>query len=149
MKVVELEINLRKETGARDLRVWEYIKKLLVHLTPDGMSSDETTVVDHRVAYYIKIIPWRREEVGEIMAILENARIDDKDLWDTRGGKPFPRIRNYAGNGLRSTRHIVKNMPRSLYSERWLSKVGNAARVKVSSETFKWVDVLLRHDTEA
>jgi hypothetical protein len=148
MKVVELEIDLRKETGARDLEVWEYFKRLLLHLTPDGMSSDETTVVDHRVAYYVKIIPWRREEVTEIMAISENARVDDKDLWDSRGGKPFPRIRKFGGNGLKSTRHIVKTLPRSLCSERWLSKSGNAARVKVSKETFKWVDIVLRRDTE-
>jgi hypothetical protein len=144
MKVVELEIQLRQETGGEDLEGWQYVRNLLLHLTVDGMSSDESAVVDHQVVYYVKIIPWRKEQVNEIMEILENARVDDKELWDPRGGKPIQRIRRYTGNALKSHRRTIKNLPRSLYAQRWLSKAGNAARVKVSKETFQWVDVILR-----
>jgi len=144
MKVVEMEIQLSQETGGEDLAGWKYIKDILLRLGTDGMSSDETGVADRQTAYYVKIIPWRREQVNKVMEILEDTRIDDSDLWDPRGGKPLPRIRRYAGNALKSQRRTVKNLPRALYSDRWLSKSGNAARVKVSRDTFQWVDVELK-----
>jgi hypothetical protein len=143
LKVIELEIQVKRETEADDLPSWLYLRDLLVQLTPDGMSSDESGNEDRQVVYFVKFVPWRREELAKYMEILENARVDDKDLWDPRGGRPGKRIRRYTGNAIVSKRRVVQNLPRSLYSETWLNNGGNALRVKVDAGTFQWAQALL------
>jgi hypothetical protein len=144
LKVIELEIQVKRETEAEDLQAWLYLRDLLVQLTPDGMSSDESGLKDRQRVYFVKFIPWRHEQVAEYLEILENARVDDKDLWDPRGGMPGKRIRRYTGNTIVTKRRVIQNLPRPLYSETWLTNGGNALRVKVDAGTFQWAEALLR-----
>lgn len=143
LKVVELEIQVKRETEAEDLQSWLYLRDLLIQLTPDGMSSDDSGDENHQVVYYVKVMPWRREELANFMETLEKARVDDRDLWDPRGGKPGKRIQRYTGNAIVSKRRVVQHLPRSLYSETWLNNGGNALRVKVDAGTFQWAQALL------
>jgi len=143
LKVIELEIAVKRETEAEDLQSWIYLRDLIIALTPDGFSSDQTGTRNGQVVYYVKVVTWRNEELVKFMETLEKARVEDRDLWDPRGGMPGQRLRRYTGSAIVSKRRVVQHLPRALYSETWLNNGGNALRVKVDAGAFQWAQALL------
>ena len=147
IKVIELLIKVKrvsKDPGtANQLEVLEWILKVLRYLKADGMSSEDTDKEGGTVVYRVKLMPWRRQGVVDVMKILDNHKDAQSLAWTPRGQKSAKRIRNNLAEHL-STRRHVSSLPRALYDAEWLSKPSNSVTVNVSKEDFQWMQVLLR-----
>jgi hypothetical protein len=141
VKTVELLISIKKGDGSNDQEAWEWLLRLLLHLTPDGMSSDESDVDGLQTVYRVKIFPWRREKVAEYMQLIDEQRLINRDLWAPQGAKPVPRLRGPPNNLLNSTR-IVKRLPASLYNDEWKRDRRRCLKLQVSQEDFEWLHLM-------
>src|ERR1700690_1697220 len=88
-------VDLKNEEGSCDVKIWEWLLQLIQYLGADGMSSEESGVEvnDEGIAqkvYRVKIMPWRRN-INQELAIIDKARLQDKDLYSEAGAKPVPR----------------------------------------------------------
>jgi hypothetical protein len=146
VKVVELLIKVKrasKDPGStKELEALEWIHKVLRHLKADGMSSEETDNEGVTVVYRVKVMPWRRQGVVDVMEIIDNHKGAQSLVWTPCGQKPAKRIRNNLTSYVSARRH-VSSLPRALYDAEWLGKPSNSVTVNVSKEDFQWMQVLL------
>jgi hypothetical protein len=142
--VVELVIKVKRASEDADVKVWEWIRNLLLHLKADNMSSDETDVGEGKTIYRVKIMPWRRKGVVEVMDLIDAQKLRNAEIWKQRGAKPLTRLRGNAANLISTRRHVDK-LPRALYEAEWLNVPSNSVMVNVSKEEFAWVQVLVRN----
>lgn len=143
--IVEFVIKVKQARKDKDVNIWEWILDLLHFLKADGMSSDESDVEGGNVVFQVKIVPWRREGVAEIMDLIDAQKLTNAKTWRQQGAKPVPRLpRNVTK--LISTRRHVDDLPRALYNAEWLSVPANSVVVQVSKEAFGWVEVLARNN---
>jgi hypothetical protein len=138
-------IELKKDEGANDVNIWEWLLKLVGHLGADGMSSEESGVeaneegVPQKV-YRVKIMPWRRN-IDRELAIIDKARLQDKELYSDAGAKPVPRKRSEQNN--ESSREPVCDLPRVLYDDSWFDRLNHNFRectLRVSKKQFQWFE---------
>jgi hypothetical protein len=143
VEIVELVIKVKRLRKDPDVRIWEWILDLIRHLKAEGMSSEETDVDGRGAVYRVKIMPWRRAGIADVMDIIDAERKDEVKNWKKQGASPFRRLRDKERQ-LISGRRYVESLPRALYEAEWLSKPTNAVRVNVSKETFEWLSVVTR-----
>ena len=126
-----------------DTAAWEWVLSVLHHLQADGMSSEESDKEGSEV-YRVRIVPWRRQGVVELMELIDGQKKEQQKVWKSRGAKPVPRLRGSAAK-LISTRRHVDNLPRALYNAEWLSMAVNSVMVNVSKDDFDWLQVMVRN----
>ncbi|KAI0640276.1 hypothetical protein C8Q77DRAFT_1153150 [Trametes polyzona] len=125
-----------------DKKVWTFLLGLLKTLGPEGMSSDESCTVGHETVYHVKILPWCREMEG-YMDMIDEARLLDQDLYSGSGSKPGKRVRDPR---LKSTRDAVKNLPCSLYNEKWFAELPEPRQTALScsKQQFDWMYLIAK-----
>ena len=57
-------IELKQASNSGDLKVWEWLFRVLEYLGVDGMSSEESSVENNRIVYQVKIMAWWRDIMG-------------------------------------------------------------------------------------
>ena len=57
-------IELKRASNSGDLKVWEWLFRVLEYLGVDGMSSKESSVENNQVVYQVKIMAWWRDIMG-------------------------------------------------------------------------------------
>ena len=121
MKAVEEVISIKTSQNAVDLEAWQYFRKLLEHLSVDGMSSEEDAVQDvggQKVSVFlIKLCVWRAEEITEYLKFID-AEANNPIFRDRRGvkTKTCPRIPVATPSSL-----VPHGLPRNIYHTRWLA----------------------------
>ena len=136
-------INLKKEQGADDVRIWEWLLSLLEVLEEDGMSSEESDI-DARMGmevYHCKKMPWRRNVDWE-MGLIDKERVQDKKVYSKRGAKPVVRVRNGERGDTRGP--APTGLPQSFYEKEWLAAQSDVNRrgLNISQKKFKWFMIL-------
>lgn len=123
-----------------DVPLWEWIVLLLLTLTEDGMSSDESEIDEQTLEERLRVnvLPWRRGGIKSHMILLDNQRTADADLYSKKGSKPMQRER---GGGGRSTREPCEGWPKSIYDAEWLSSQTHPESLNISSKKFSWFRV--------
>ncbi|PIL28285.1 hypothetical protein GSI_09573 [Ganoderma sinense ZZ0214-1] len=137
---VEKVIALHVGDTESDVAVWRFLEKVLDLLGPDGMSSEDTCDDLPETVFRVKVLEWRRP-MDDHMAIIDNERVLDRDLFSRQGSQPGKRLRD---GTLKSTRDPVRRLPQQLYNPDWL-KAQNAQQIHtlaVSSEKFDWIRVV-------
>jgi hypothetical protein len=138
-------VDLKNEEGSCDVKIWEWLLQLIQYLGADGMSSEESGVEvnDEGIAqkvYRVKIMPWRRN-INQELAIIDKARLQDKDLYSEAGAKPVPRKRSEQNEA--SSRQPVCDLPRSFYDDSWFDRLNANFRdctLRVSKKQFHWFE---------
>jgi len=136
-------IDVKLETCATDVSIWQWLREVTERLGEDGMSSDESDT-DQRTGlpiYRVKHLRWRRKMDSEL-DMVDRLRVADKDLYSKRGAKPIPRFRDDRNSD--SCRPAPKGRPRKLYNSEWLQEQTPRERrgLLISDEEFKWFQVL-------
>ena len=138
-------VDLKNEEGSCDVKIWEWLLQLIQYLGVDGMSSEESGVEvnDEGIAqkvYRVKIMPWRRN-INQELAIIDKARLQDKDLYSEAGAKPVPRKRSEQNEA--SSRQPVCDLPWSFYDDSWFDRLNTNFRdctLRVSKKQFHWFE---------
>lgn len=127
---------VRAENPNSDYKAWEWQRDLVLTLGPDGMSSDESDVEGKRL---VTVMPWRRREIADSMAIIDQERFNKDGGFSDRGAKPTPRFR-----GLRnpiSNRKPANELPRELYDDDWWKANHRRFALEASEDHFEWKTV--------
>ena len=122
------------------MEAWKWLLELLHHLTPEGMSSDESETEGLQTVFRVKILPWRREKVAEYMHMIDVHYLKNRHLLEPQGAKPVPRLRE--GQQPISTR-ILKHLPASLYNDEWKKDRRRGIMLHVSEDDFAWMHVMV------
>ncbi|HEV7738570.1 MAG TPA: hypothetical protein VGO47_14515 [Chlamydiales bacterium] len=116
IRTVTTTLQLKEAENASDIKIWAWLRVMLQHLGPEGMSSEDTCTEGLETVYRVKILNWRHNIENEL-SIIDRQRILDADIFSPRGSKPAKRLRS-DGNPV-STRKPVKKLPRALYDDAW------------------------------
>src|SRR5262245_23771102 len=144
VEVAELVIKVKRAKEDEDVKVWEWMLRLLQTLRADGMSSDETDKEEGHDIYRVRIMPWRREGVVHVMDVLDAQKLKNSKLSKAQRARPVKRLRGTEAQRI-SSRRYVNNLPRPLYNAEWLNVPANSVVVEVSKDMFEWVQVLVRN----
>ena len=61
-------------TSQDDCHIWEWLEHLLLHLTPNGMSSEETEIGINK-KFCIKILVWRHS-MDDYLKLIDRQRLN-------------------------------------------------------------------------
>ena len=143
METIRRLINIKEESRALDLGIWQWLESLVVSLGEEGMSSDESDVDEQTgtEVLYANKMNWRRNVEGEMDMIDEQRKID-KDLFSRKGSKPTRRLR--PSNANESRRDPPKGLFRALYQKEWLETHKDKRSLEIRKENFEWMKINCR-----
>lgn len=101
---------------------WHAIFEMIDHLSPAGMSSDESDrgASGQRI-YLVKKRAWRSSALVQYLNLVDNDRNTTNGYGNTRSGNP-PRTRiRRSGNPTVSERGAVPGLPLNFYDKTWYS----------------------------
>jgi hypothetical protein len=138
-------IELKNEEGSCDVKIWEWLLELIKYLGADSTSSEESGVKinDKGIAqkvYRVKMMPWRRN-INQELAIINKARLQDRDLYSEAGSKPVPRKRSEQNRT--SSCQLLHELPRTFYDDLWFNHLNTNFRkctLWVSKKQFRWFE---------
>ncbi|TDL19961.1 hypothetical protein BD410DRAFT_841728 [Rickenella mellea] len=139
METVKTAIKCKREEGAADASMWEWVESLLKELTEEGMSSDDSSDDDdYIVKFRPRTLPWRRN-IDTVLNVID--RQYRKLTRGNRGPKLAPRKRTASGEP--SSRKPVRGLPICLYNQRWLAKQSeqDVDKLEPSEKEFEWQDL--------
>ena len=136
-------IEIKKDEGAGNVKIWEWLLKLIEYLGADGMSSEKSGVKANEEGivqkiYQVKIMPWWRN-IDRELVIINGARLQDEDLYSDVGAKPITR-KHSEQNG-KSNCEPVCDLPRAFYDSSWFNHLNPNFRecmLQVSKKQFQW-----------
>ena len=113
----------RAADNAVAVKAWSFILSLLLMLSDEGMSSDESDEgEDGSNRYRCRTLPWRRK-VDNIMELIDSATAKNGSLFRKKGPSPSLRVRPALdGEGHVSKRDPPKEYPLVLIDKTWLEK---------------------------
>ena len=125
------------QTSQDDSHIWEWLERLLLKLTPNGMSSEDTEVgIDKK--YRVKILVWRRS-MEEYLDLIDQQRLIESGF--SAAGSTLIRRLRY-GKTTESNRAAPTGLPETLYDPEWLKSTDEGYRevtLSVSREKFEWL----------
>lgn len=135
-------IELKRGANAADLKVWDWLNKMLDYLEVEGMSSEESEEENHRTVYRVKIMTWRRD-ITDYLSLIDKQRNLIPGLFSNSGSKGVTKSRGQGAGFLISERAAVKGLPRALYDDRWFHSIGEQRQLtlKVSKQRFEWLQI--------
>ncbi|KAF8583368.1 hypothetical protein K439DRAFT_1617577 [Ramaria rubella] len=96
IKTAESMVALKKDAGATEAIIWQWLLDMLKTLGQDGMSSEESDNDTNDSIHSVlrpKNLPWRRN-IKEELKILDDQRHLDQDICAPQGAKPVQQIRS-------------------------------------------------------
>lgn len=131
----------RDSNDALATEVWRYIMDLLLMLTDDGHSSDESGEDENGVALFrCHRLPWRRS-IENILTLVDAARSMSGSLILQRGVHHVLRERPPLEDRKTSSRDCPKGFPLELVDKKWLEDAGDVMvrhyRLRETSFKFK------------
>ncbi|KAF8588788.1 hypothetical protein K439DRAFT_1613290 [Ramaria rubella] len=143
IKTAESMVALKKDAGAMEAIIWQWLLDMLKSLGQDGMSSeesdDETNDSIHSVLHP-KNLPWRQHRRGtENLGYQQHL---DRDIFAPQGAKPVQQIRS--PRNPQTNRKPPAGFPKIFYNEEWLSDQTMhyvEKTLKVSSTKFSWMRI--------
>jgi hypothetical protein len=122
----------------------EWLLVVLQRLGTDGMSSEDIEVESAlETLYRVRVLEWRRN-IDRELAMIDNMRYDDVNIYAPQGSKPGQRIR---GNALKTSRDPVCRLPLPFYDEDWYAGLSSNFKetvLCVSKEQFQWLSLRLQ-----
>ena len=132
-------------TSQDDRHIWEWLECLLLHLTSNGMSSEETEIgIDKN--FHVKILVWRHS-MDNYLKLIDRQRLNGSGFLVV-GSTPIRRLRY--GRTTQSNRPAPTGLPEILYDPDWLELTDEGYRkvtLSVSRDKFKWL-MFNSEDTE-
>ena len=120
-----------------DRHIWEWLEHLLLHLTPNGMSSEDTEVgIDKK--FHIKILVWRRS-MDDYLEVIDWQCLN-KSGFSAVGSTPIRRLRY--GRTTHSNCPTPTGLPETLYDPEWLESTDEGyceVTLLVSRDKFEWL----------
>jgi hypothetical protein len=115
------------------------LEKLILHLSPMGMSSDDTEVEvgSLQKKFAARALPWRENVTGPMRKI-NSLRKPGGALEKTKGLTAEPRVlrRDAPPTG----RDPPTGLTRDIFRERWLEKNGHKYPIAFSEDKFQFLD---------
>ncbi|EIM79765.1 uncharacterized protein STEHIDRAFT_163324 [Stereum hirsutum FP-91666 SS1] len=106
----------RENGDNQALELWEKLGSLIMKLTKDGMSSDESSSENGIFVYRVRLVAWRREMNKELM-LVDKVYTDHPELFQGAGARPVPRLRSSTTVSFSAP---VPRLPKTLYDKRWM-----------------------------
>lgn len=138
-------ISIKKDQGAKDRFIWEWLLHVIELLGEGGMSSDESEVdAAGQAVYRVNTMPWRRDMSKE-MDILDSQR-KEAHLFSKKGSKPLGRTRK--GDVGESRRPEIQALPKILYNQEWLKGLPRIIKddFEISKEKLNWMKIWIDND---
>ena len=133
------------QTSQDDCHIWEWLERLLLHLTPNGMSSEETEIgIDKK--FHVKILVWCRS-MDDYLELIDRQHLNGSGF-SVVGSTPIRRLRY--GRTTQSNRPTPTGLPEILYDPDWLESTDEGYRevtLSVSRDKFEWL-MFNSEDTE-
>jgi hypothetical protein len=143
-----MTILLHQEARDDDVPVWKWLLQVIQRLGVDGMSSEDTDNANVlETVYRVKVLQWRKD-ISHELALIDEKRIADDEIYAPQGAKPPKRFRS--GNNRLSTRPPVPELPEIFYDTAWISQQTSSfitRTLAVSKEQFKWLEVYCKAST--
>lgn len=138
-------MELNSPSNASEVKIWEWLSKVLDHLGVDGMSSEESEEENNRIVFRVKIMYWRRDMM-QYLDLIDAQRQKVPGLFSNSGSKGVDKRRGQGVGFLISERNPVKKLPRSFYDNRWFGSLGEQGQLmlKVSKQRFEWLQIHAR-----
>ena len=125
------------QTSQDDRHIWEWLEHLLLHLTPNGMSSEETEIgIDKK--FHIKILVWCHS-MDDYLELIDQQRLNGSGF-SVVGSTPIRHLRY--GRTTQSNRPAPTGLLEILYDPDWLELTDEGYRevtLSVSRDKFKWL----------
>ena len=132
-------------TSQDDQHIWEWLEHLLLHLTPNGMSSEDTEVgIDKK--FCVKILVWCRS-MNDYLEVIDQQRLN-KSGFSAVGSPPIRCL--WYGRTTHSNRPAPTGLLETLYDPEWLESTNEGYRKVtsvVSRDKFEWL-MFNSEDTE-
>ncbi|KAF8589289.1 hypothetical protein K439DRAFT_1612876 [Ramaria rubella] len=146
IKTAESMVALKKDAGATEVIIWQWLLDMLKTLGQDGMSSEESDETNDSIHSVLrpKNLPWRRN-IEEELKILDDQRHLDQDILAPQGAKPVQQIRS--PRNPQTNRKPRAGLPKIFYDKEWLSDQTThyvKKILKVSSAKFSWMRIEVR-----
>ena len=125
------------QTSQDDRHIWEWLERLLLHLTPNGMSSEETEIGINK-KFCVKILVWRRS-MDDYLELIDRQRLNGSGF-SVVGSTPIRRLRY--GRTTQSNRPAPTGLLEVLYEPDWLESTDEGYRevtLSVSRDKFEWL----------
>lgn len=141
-RIVEGIIELKTSARSNDLKIWQWLEKMLKYLDVEGMSSEESEEENHRTVYRVKVMTWRRD-ITEYLDMIDKQRIRMPGLFSRSGSKGVHKVRGQGAGFLTSARDPMRRLPRVLYDNDWFESIGEQRQLmlKVSRTQFEWLRI--------
>ena len=133
------------QTSQDDRHIWEWLERLLLHLTPNGMSSEETEIgIDKN--FRVKILVWRCS-MDDYLELIDQQRLNGSGF-SVVGSTPIRRLQY--GRTTQSNWPAPTGLPEILYDPDWLESTDEGYRevtLSVLRDKFEWL-MFNSEDTE-
>ena len=132
-------------TSQDDRHIWEWLECLLLHLTPNGMSSEDTEVGINK-KFHVKILVWRHS-MDDYLEVIDQQRLN-KSGFSAVGSTPIRRLRY--GRTTHSNHPAPTGLLETLYDPEWLELTDEGyheVTLSVSRDKFEWL-MFNSEDTE-
>ena len=133
------------QTSQDDCHIWEWLERLLLHLTLNGMSSEETEISIDKI-FHVKILVWRCS-MDDYLELIEQQHLNGSGF-SVVGSTPIRRLRY--GRTTQSNRPAPTGLPEILYDPDWLESTDKGYRevtLSVLRDKFEWL-MFNSEDTE-
>ncbi|KAJ6602949.1 hypothetical protein B0H10DRAFT_1958019 [Mycena sp. CBHHK59/15] len=136
---IAITIELKKDSGARDIETWKRLLELITYLGISGMSSEDEDTIESTgqmiTIFKVKLCVWRAPEVvdylGFVDAETKMLKTQDPHRGGPRPGARFP-------TEVLGTSAPPKGLPECLYDSAWLKDQTRTFRqdLEISKEAF-------------
>ena len=133
------------QTSQDDWHIWEWLEHLLLHLTPNGMSSEDMEVGIDKI-FCVKILVWRCS-MDDYLEVIDQQHLNESGF-SAVGSTPIRRLQY--GRTTHSSRPAPTGLPETLYDPEWLESTNEGHRevmLLVSRDKFEWL-MFNSEDTE-
>ncbi|KAF8584561.1 hypothetical protein K439DRAFT_1616648 [Ramaria rubella] len=147
IKTAESMVALKKDAGATEAIIWQWLLDMLKTLGQDGMSLEESDYETNDSIHSVlhpKNLPWRHN-IKEELKILDDQRHLDQDIFAPQGAKPVQRI--HSPRNPQTNQKPPTGLPKIFYDEEWLSDQTThyvEKTLKVSSAKFSLMRIEAR-----
>ena len=132
-------------TSQDDCHIWEWLECLLLHLTPNGMSSEETEISIDKI-FRIKILVWCCS-MDDYLELINQQHLNGSGFLVV-GSTPIRHLRY--GRTTQSNQPTPTGLPEILYDPDWLELTDEGYRevtLSVLRDKFEWL-MFNSEDTE-
>ena len=125
------------QTSQDDHHIWERLEHLLLHLTPNGMSSEETEISINKI-FRVKILVWHRS-MDDYLKLINWQRLNGSGFLVV-GSTPIRRLQY--GRTTQSNRPTPTGLLEILYDPDWLESTDEGyceVTLSVLRDKFEWL----------